>query len=265
MKIITSLFLVINIISCKTDSNNIEQKSDKKINNSQEILVERSTHMNLDSISADSLYKLGINILQSDLPENEYKEGFDYLIEAANQNHSEALAYLGMYKLEGRNIERNEQEGLMLLEKADKLGNVFAMYTLAHYYLSRHNGQKGISYLEKALKYKNDYIQYDLGYIKVYGYELGRPDYKYSNQININEGINLFKLSADQGFFDAQKELGFLYLYGNKVERNDSLAKYYINLALNNEDINNIPGGYDAISMNIESFIGKDWESWLKE
>ena len=264
----------------KIDSNQIKKKIIKNSGKSLEIINNSDvefglnkkdlnevlkTKKSINSKFSDSLFHKASEIIYGDLPESEYSNGIKILTESAKIGNPNSIALLAECLMEGWRIEKNENQALMLFEHAVSLENESAMSALGHYYLKNKKPLKAIDYMERAIKSGNKFYQYDLAGLYLDGNSpyLGIPSLKYPELVNQKRGIELITLSADSGEMFAQQDLGIYYFKGKFVEKNDSLAKKYLSLAINNpEFIENESSS--IITDNIKLIVGENWETWLK-
>ncbi|MBR3890710.1 MAG: sel1 repeat family protein [Bacilli bacterium] len=68
-------------------------------------------------------------------------------------NSSDALYLLGYYILNGENLEKNEKEGVLVLEKASEMGNLKADYMLSTYIYDKTGDAEFFIPREKQIKY----------------------------------------------------------------------------------------------------------------
>ena len=84
----------------------------------------------------------------------DYKKAFEYFMEAANANVTEAMANIGAYYWQGKGVEKNYDQAFYWCLKAAEAGNVTAMNTVGKiYYLdsgSHKDYERAIFWFEKA-------------------------------------------------------------------------------------------------------------------
>ncbi len=138
----------------------------------------------------------------------------------------------------------NPEMGIAYLEEASWDGNEFAQYRLGKEYYSGENTKQNIDkaiYWFAEVAEKNHYAAYSLG--KIYLDE-SLPQY------DAEKGIAYLEKAAEMGNDFALIKLGFEYLKGNHVERNNDLAKDYFTRAaeMNNELAKDILKDFKKIS-----------------
>ncbi|CAM4381225.1 MAG: hypothetical protein LEGION0398_MBIBDBAK_01086 [Legionellaceae bacterium] len=140
------------------------------------------------------------------------KVAFDYYLSAADSNKSYAIYQVGSYLLTGRSgIPRNPILAFPWFLKAAELQDGDGQAQTAYLYLigigTEKNLSEGIKWALEAVKQKNAHGYYviAMAYLKGLGItQNGALAYKY------------MKLSAENGYVDAQYELGILLLEGNR-------------------------------------------------
>lgn len=148
---------------------------------------------------------------------------------AANQNHSEALFYLGLIYDKAEFVPRDINKAIDCYSKSSDLNNSKAQLNLGLLYINETNIRdvnKAINYLELSAYQNNTDAQLNLGLI----YNEG----KFVPQ-NVNEAIYFFMLAANQKHPEAQFQLGRIY-YDRKIDQRKAIR--YIELAANNNHPN---------------------------
>jgi TPR repeat protein len=146
-------------------------------------------------------------------------EGFESL-EATT--HEDKLSYrLGKMNLDGKGVPKNEIKAAEYFEKAAKLGNANAQYSLAKLWLSKDDYadkvDKAIEWLEKSAEQDNSFAKYTLGTL-----------YLKEDRKNVFYVLHYLKESAAQGNQFAQYSLGKLYLEDKDVKKDIGKALEFL-------------------------------------
>lgn len=152
--------------------------------------------------------------------DGDYDIAIEWYKKSAEQGNSQAQVKLGVFYSEGFGVPENYEKTLELYFKAANDGNTDALTRIADCY---YNGEilgrdkdKAFKYYMKAAELDDAYGQYMIG--KYYSTQ----DYK--KKINKKLMVAWYKKSAEQGYADAQYELGGLYKLGNGVEKDEKKA-----------------------------------------
>ena len=106
-----------------------------------------------------------------------YKEAMEYYEIAAAMGDAQAISNLGYCYFYGRDIQKDEEKGLLFFQIAANQNNVDALYKIGSLYLSgtlvEKDEEMALYYLEKAIskvenKSVEDYPSLDLALAKVY-------------------------------------------------------------------------------------------------
>ena len=206
-------------------------------------------------------YRLGKMFLRGeDAPKNvEY--ALRWLEESVSEGNQYAEYLLGKTLLRGEDVEQNIRRAENLLRRSSNQGNRYASYTLgktlldgelllqdipeairlltdsadkefaaAQYQMGKllYHGEviqqdiaRAIDYLERAAGQKNPYAAYLAGKIRLTEAEVK----------DVLRAIRNFEIAAENGNDYAEYQLGKIYLYGKKVERDDTKAIAYLSSA----------------------------------
>ncbi|WP_218814292.1 SEL1-like repeat protein [Rickettsiella endosymbiont of Dermanyssus gallinae] len=141
------------------------------------------------------------------LNENEETQFIQYFQKQADQNDQGALFVLGAtYLYGGFEKFHNPQQGLNLLEQAEKLGSIDAAIQLGTAYLEGlvipQNHKKAFAFFRKAALTGHAYAQHSLAQCYLLGQGTKQSD---------TEGVVWLEKSAQQGIAQAQFNLGKSY------------------------------------------------------
>ncbi|KAH0792540.1 chitin synthase regulatory factor chr2 [Histomonas meleagridis] len=172
-----------------------------------------------------AIYEIGRIIYEGKLLPKDIKKALTQFIFASTNGIIEANYMIGkIYE-----IENNESLAIKYYWEGATKGNAKCSYALGKMYLKGKGVEKSI---DISLKYfNNSLIQ---GYIHS-GYAMGKIYYE---QLNYNEAIKYFKLSADKGDSKSQLFYGKLLYEGDKLPKDKNDALYYLKLSERNGNEN---------------------------
>lgn len=152
------------------------------------------------------------------LVERSFRTAFSGFMALKRQSHDDKLQYrLGQMLHTGTGTKKDDVLAAEYWEKAAKLGNVHAQYSLAKLWLETDTGDvsKAIQWLEKAAAGGHAMAQYALGKCYRDGTHVEK---------SIEQAVHLFLLSAEQKNEYAAYQLGKLYLAGEEIQKDTEKA-----------------------------------------
>ncbi|EXX66850.1 uncharacterized protein OCT59_023636 [Rhizophagus irregularis] len=148
------------------------------------------------------------------------REIYYYLIN--NQNDSNSIYLLGYFNFNGIGTNINKQKALKLYQKAVKLENNVAQYSLAKMYLDGDGVNKNnfmVFELSKELAKKGYSVGINgLGYC----YDFGVGTY-----VNKEKAVELYQKAAKLGNSIAQYNVAWMYEYGKGIKKDVTQAIYW--------------------------------------
>ncbi len=157
-----------------------------------------------------------------------YDKAYEYLINAANNNHAAANNIIGNMYLKGEIGNKSQNDllkGYDFIIKAFELGNIAAANTLGKMYLN------GIFPLEKDEQQAINY--FNIGIDNNYAYSYNNMGIIYEKRNDLKQAFNYYKKSAELGESWACNKVGEYYRKGIIEQNNHEAYKYY-NQALDN-------------------------------
>ncbi|MEQ2594351.1 MobP3 family relaxase [[Clostridium] symbiosum] len=142
-----------------------------------------------------------------------------------SKSHDDKLQYrLGQMFYTGTGTKKEETKAVEFWQKAARLGNANAQYSLASHWLKTGTGdlQQALEWIRKAAEGESTAAMYSLGKLYLEG-EVVPPD--------IKRAIKLFENAALKGHDYAAYRLGRLYLSGEQIEKNVELAMEWLGQA----------------------------------
>lgn len=168
---------------------------------------------------AAKMYRDGIGTaVQPEKAERSFRTAFSGFMALKRQSHDDKLQYrLGQMLHTGTGTKKDDVLAAEYWEKAAKLGNVHAQYSLAKLWLEMDTGDvsKAIQWLEKAAAGGHAMAQYALGKCYRDGTHVEK---------SIEQAVHLFLLSAEQKNEYAAYQLGKLYLAGEEIQKDTEKA-----------------------------------------
>ena len=132
-----------------------------------------------------NMYDNGIGVL----PNN--KESFKILKDAADkQSNPIAMVQVGRRLIDGFGVDKNYEEGIDYLIKADELKNQEAPYLLGYYYQQDNKLEEARTYYLKAIDYKHPQSAYNIGFM-YYNGAFGEQD--------LIEALKYFRIALNLG------------------------------------------------------------------
>lgn len=182
--------------------------------------------------------------------QNNAEKAFYWFKKASDQGNTTAEMYCAAAYLFGYGVKRNPEKAKIFYINAAKSGNPIAQYTIAKRFIDskyKTNKKLGLIWLNKAVAQKDPNAQFELGRMYFEGYQVEKNKSeglrlietslkqnnpkaelfmaKYYQNLggvdNISKAIKLYKDSFQKGNFDAQFQLGMLYLFTNTDVRNE--------------------------------------------
>jgi TPR repeat protein len=203
---------------------------------------------------------------------------------AANANHAEANYFAGMMLLNGDGPDTNLNDCIKYLDRAAHLDLVDAQLTLAELYLFGKDEnlidyEKAAFWFLKAAEKNHPVALNDLGNMHAFGmffeknidaafdfyrraadYGGGAGQFNYGrhllaraeNEEDFEKAISCLDLAAEGGYTKAQIHLGMMYVEGNGVNVDHSLAFKYFSQAANSGSAE----GFTCLGMNYANGYG---------
>lgn len=154
-----------------------------------------------------------------------FEAAFRGFLALESKSHDDKLQYrLGQMFYTGTGTKKEETKAVEFWQKAARLGNANAQYSLASHWLKTGTGdlQQALEWIQKAVEGENTAAMYSLGKLYLEG-EMVPPD--------IKRAIELFEKAAMKGHDYAAYRLGRLYLSGEKIKKNVELAMEWLGQA----------------------------------
>ena len=170
-------------------------------------------------------YLLGKTLLRGEDVEQDFQRAEDLLCRSSNQGNRYASYTLGKTLLDGELLLQDIPEAIRLLADSADKGFAAAQYLMGkllyHGEVIQQDVARAIDYLERAAGQKNPYAAYLVGKILLTEAEVK----------DVFRAIRNFEIAAENGNDYAEYQLGKIYLYGKKVERDDTKAIAYLSSA----------------------------------
>jgi TPR repeat protein len=156
-----------------------------------------------------------------------YSAAYQGFLSLADKTGDNKILYrLGKMCRAGKGTPADENRAIRYFEESARLGNTFAQYEVAKYWLSKEDaGEKAreaLAWMKKAAGEGNGMAQYSLGRLYLDGKHVDR---------DIPAAIRYLELAAGQKNEFAQYTLGKLYLKGEKIEKDIDKAVCYLQQA----------------------------------
>jgi TPR repeat protein len=140
---------------------------------------------------AEAHYRLGL--LKGNI-RNEWEVAFEHFQVAANQNYIPALGALGVQHLSGSGVDKDEAQGLRLLQQASQLGDPVADYHLSQIYLKGtvlpKDEARGLDLLKRSASCGDPNALYQLGILFSKGSFVEK---------DISQAVDYFRRAAEGG------------------------------------------------------------------
>lgn len=170
-------------------------------------------------------YLLGKTLLRGEDVEQNIRRAENLLRRSSNQGNRYASYTLGKTLLDGKLFLQDIPEAIRLLTDSADKGFTAAQYQMGkllyHGEVIQQDIARAIDYLERAAGQKNPYAAYLAGKIRLTEAEVK----------DVFRAIRNFEIAAENGNDYAEYQLGKIYLYGKKVERDDTKAIAYLSSA----------------------------------
>ena len=154
-----------------------------------------------------------------------FEAAFRGFLALESKSHDDKLQYrLGQMFYTGTGTKKEETKAVEFWQKAARLGNANAQYSLASHWLKTGTGdlQQALEWIQKAAEGENTAAMYSLGKLYLEG-QVVPPD--------IKRAIELLEKAALKEHDYAAYRLGRLYLSGEKIEKNVDLAMEWLGQA----------------------------------
>lgn len=195
-----------------------------------------------------SYYYLGVNGCSKD-----YEKAYDYFIQSANQNNSNAQLMISTFYLDGIVVKADNGMAIEWLVKSANQNNTLAEYNLGMLYLEgkdiKKDSKEAYKWLFKAANKNDKSAQYNLSLM-----------YRYGDGVEIDQkkSIEWLRKAAELGHMIAMYDLATLYLIGDGLGKNINNAKYwYIKSA-------QLGSSESAFSLGMLFFSEKKYEDALQ-
>ena len=170
-------------------------------------------------------YLLGKTLLRGEDMEQNIRRAENLLRCSSNQGNRYASYTLGKTLLDGELLLQDIPEAIRLLAVSADKGFAAAQYQMGKLLyrgeVIQQDIARAIDYLERAAGQKNPYAAYLAGKIRLTEGEVK----------DVLRAIRDFEIAAENGNDYAEYQLGKIYLYGKKVERDDTKAIAYLSSA----------------------------------
>ncbi len=170
-------------------------------------------------------YLLGKTLLRGEDVEQNIRRAENLLRRSSNQGNRYASYTLGKTLLDGKLFLQDIPEAIRLLTDSADKEFATAQYQMGkllyHGEVIQQDIARAIDYLERAAGQKNPYAAYLAGKIRLTEAEVK----------DVLRAIRNFEIAAENGNDYAEYQLGKIYLYGKKVERDDTKAIAYLSSA----------------------------------
>lgn len=167
-------------------------------------------------------YEYGIGV-----PED-YSMCFYWFKKSADRGDANGQHIVGWCYLYGKGVEKDEEEGIKWYIKSANQEYSRAQYYLGEYYLKKSEDsskfEEGYELQRRAAENGLPEAQYSIG-LKYY---CGSP----TIQVNEEEAIKWFQLSAEQGYWKGLSTISKFLHYGNMLKRNRRDSIKYLERAL---------------------------------
>lgn len=197
-------------------------------------------------VTSDSLLKIGVCFLEEDTDKPNYDSAILFLEKASILGNFMANRILAEQFFFGYKFKVDTSKANKYVRKAIEQGDNSIYFTLAKW--KYYNG-----YIDSAIhclkKGDRKYCCFELANILLLGYAFGQPIPVYQDKINVMNGIEYLKISAENNNLEAQLNLVYYNIKGIEhfLPVNIDQARYYYNKAKNNPESNEIPGALDEI------------------
>lgn len=140
-------------------------------------------------------------------------EAFKFFLLAAEAGNSEAMLEVGDRYASGRGVDRNLESAFPWFERAASKGEPRALYSIGECYYFGAGVPKDLNqaiyYLTQSAAFNDPYAKGLLGNIYRKGEGLEKPNYQ--------EAFRLLSEASNQGFLDAQGNLGVMIINGEVI------------------------------------------------
>lgn len=160
-----------------------------------------------------------------------YSKAFEYYKSAAAGGNTDAIFNMALSYINASGVNRNDREGLRLLESIGDRGHAESLFLLGRYHrkgvagLAR-DDEKALEYYRRAAELGHAEAQNSIGVFYYKGLGGCNPD--------MQQAIKWYKLAADQNSASAQYNLGILYREGIAVPKDLTEAEKWFRLAEHN-------------------------------
>ena len=173
-----------------------------------------------------------LNRMGMGLP-NDAVEAVKWITKAADAEFLLAQQMLGIFYSRGKHVERNRDKAVHYLDGASKQGCVESKAELAvlllDRFIPREQQRKGKDYLLEAVEANHIPATFLLGSLLING--------DFFDQ-DIERGIKIFKVLAENDLKEAVTQLAIIYLHGFHVEQDVKLAIQYMEKSVKLKDKN---------------------------
>lgn len=166
---------------------------------------------------------------------HEHTEAFKWFKKAldAGSDDIEVCVFLGHLYISGYGGEKNPEEGLRLLRKADERGYILATFQIANYYFHEDNYAESFKWFKKIAETTAQSSK-DIDCKAMAMNALGTH---YENGFSVKkdylEALKWYKKAVENGYADAQKRIDILNSQMNKVTSTVSISSLESNTPLN--------------------------------
>lgn len=160
-------------------------------------------------------------------------EAWDVLQEEAKSGQGRAMYLIGQYYVQGHgHILRNPVEGSAWFAKGSELDDLACVGL--HFFTKPSEADDRETFLQTISRVESEAAAGGALALAVlsYVYRLGMPPYV---GVNAEKGLSYLKKAAELGFWQAENDLGLLYLNGKELEKNETLGAALLEKAASKE------------------------------
>ncbi|KAI8880317.1 HCP-like protein [Backusella circina FSU 941] len=221
----------------------------------------------VEDMNPISLYDRGMKLYTGSCEGvKNYSLSFFYIRKAAEKNHSQAIAQLGIIYLDGKAVEKDENEGIKWIEKSIELMDPYECYEQGIKFYNDKDYRISLLYIKRAADGSDSDARSHLGLVYLQGlgveknheqamewfeqstmnlhiFDCMRKRMQFYNMVEVNSNFEVALLylrkallylrkAAEENDEDAQSQLGIMYLQGFGVEKNYDIAVEWIVLSI---------------------------------
>jgi TPR repeat protein len=235
------LFFSLLLLDCNNSNHLKDLKSHKESIALDSFDIKKSVKDSVEKPGADSILNIAFEWLYKDIEDTELKKDSAnyYFRLSLKKNSPKAYSLYGCELLSGTYLNKDTEQGLVLLNNEILNHDAQSKLCLSYYYFSINDIDTGVSFLKMSDSLGNIYAGLDLANVLINN-KLFYSYYQKNIPITINYDKGLFyaEKSAKKGNIDAQYFLGAFYFTTKHLQRNFKKAKYYLNECIKNSSDN---------------------------